>query len=166
MRGLCVAAVALASCGGVAKAPCTAAPTRASADEFVACGGLVYHGPPGNVAGYTIRFVNKASLALQDLCVLVDGLPIHTDSEVAEWIPRIAAGKPMQWNGRLFAARHTVHVQLVYGAAQDARVTLRTKLEIFARTGSVLELTAVEQDGKLSLTYALPNDPKEARTCE
>lgn len=160
MRLLIAAAVLAAACHGK---PCRSLPLP-SASVFDRCAGMVYHAPPGSSTEYTIRFVDKisADFELTDVCVLLDGAPIWSGSEIKEAVAN--AGKhPAVWKGKLASVRHTIEVQVVYkprGDLPGLDVTktyeffVRAAQEVAASDGAELELITFDR-GK--------NEPLESR---
>lgn len=165
----------LAACGpSRASRPCPAPPAPA-ADVFSACGGMVYHTPPGTAVRYSVKFVNhmSAQYELRDLCILLDGLPLFTAKDIE------AAPRDVKWDGRISFAQHRVRVQAVYAVRMSTgvydyvnglKVTLRAARDIGAIDGGSLEIDAHEQGGpttplekRPAIKMNLPKDTPEPR---
>ena len=130
-----------------------------SASAFERCGGILYHAPPGSSDAYTIRFVNNASsdFELTDVCVLLDGAPIWSDSEIKEYLPR-AAKHPAVWKGKIANVRHTVEVQITYKPKAPFEGEDITKTyTVFVRAAQEIAAT---DDGELELTVTERGDSK------
>jgi hypothetical protein len=172
-----IALLILAGCHGK---PCRALPLP-STSVFESCGGVVYHAPPGSSTEYTIRFVDKmsADFELVDMCVLLDGSPIFTGSEVKEAVAN--AGKhPAVWKGKLASVRHEINVQVIYKPRGDMpgldvtkkyEFKIRAAQEIAASDGAELELIAFDRgkesplDERPAIRATLPSNASQPR-CE
>jgi hypothetical protein len=156
--------------------PCPAPPPP-SAEAFSACGGMLYHTPPGDAVRYTIKFANKMSNQYQliDLCILLDEAPLFTAKDIE------ASPKDVKWDGRLSHAHHRVQVQATYRVkiapapfvdVKPAMISVRAVRDIAALDGGSLDITAFEQGGpttpiekRPALKMAHPNDTPEPK-CE
>ena len=167
-----LAALVLVGCAPRPECPKLAAPPAPTAEDFAACGGLVYHAPPGDVVPYTLRFRDTVSDAfgLHELCILLDGLPIHTRTEAEGFVARARKHETPGWEGRVFPARHIVRVQAVY-QGKEQTITIRSAIEIATRTGGALEITALEHGGASTplaerLTMKLDVQQDQDERCE
>lgn len=176
MRAL-IALLLVAGCHGK---PCRSLPLP-KASVFEACGGIVYHAPPGSSTDYTIRFVDKMSADFQlvDMCILLDGAPIFTGGETKEAVDN-ASKHPAVWKGKLASVRHTIEVQVVYkprGDMPGLDVTktyvfnVRAAQEIAASDGAELELITFDRgkdaplDERPGIRATLPSGASQPR-CE
>lgn len=159
MKSALLAAVLFGCTSGRSGRPCPAPPPP-SAEVFAACGGMLYHTPPGNAVRYSVKFVNalSADFELVDLCILVDGAPLFTSKEIE------AAPKDVKWDGRLSYAQHRVQVQISYKAKGEPTTSaLRGTRDIAAIDGGALEITVRQVDQKPALELALPKDTPEPK---
>lgn len=172
-----IALLVLAGCTGK---PCRALPVP-SASKFEACGGIVYHAPPGSSTEYTIRFVDKisADFELLDVCILLDGAPIFSGSEAREAVAN-ASKHPAVWNGKLASVRHEIAVQVIYKPRGDMpgldvtktyEFRVRAAQEIAASDGATLELITFDRgkdaplDERPAIRATLPSGASQPR-CE
>lgn len=176
MRSL-IPLLLVAACHGK---PCRALPVPPSS-VFERCGGMVYHAPPGSSTEYTIRFVDKisADFELQDVCVLLDGSPIWSGTEVKDAVAN--AGKhPAVWKGKMSSVRHTIEVQVVYKPRGDMpgldvtkkyQFFVRAAQEIAASDGAELELITFDRgkesplEERPAIKATLPSTASQPR-CE
>jgi hypothetical protein len=128
-----------------------AAPTS---EVFEACGGLAYYAPPGPVVpmAITLDDTHAPQLTLRDVCIVMDGRPVHTARESEAFV-----GSPRDsrvWTGRVFPGHHVVQVQAIY-RDRETELILRGAVEIVAHSGTALRL-AVDGDDRVSMRIILP----------